>query len=400
MNSKEKFDYTKLNLMKKIFNLFTKQVAFAFAFMLSVGMLSAQCPAGQTNVDITYATGGFNGENGWSLYDKTTGTELACDAMNPSAGVTSVCVTDNNNICLVTFETFGDGWCAPAAITIAVNEDASVNACESPNGAEPGTNVLLYDSMVDGGIASGTPAYACTGDPIAAGGFSTFAFRTYCPTCAIVCPDDIVVENAPGTCESTPVAIADPTFFPDGCNLETPVDTSVLMVSTTPSGFGTLPANSGVVDTAIVSIPIPAAACMPLVSCQLEVCIDIILEGDFSLGATTEEVSVAIPELGGFTYTTVNQGDCNQVTIGTVCLDADQWLAVSDDCAIDVTFTQDDGTTFFNPTLCGTDGVVLEFSLFTECDIFNTTGLAADGVYPVGCTEVCYLGTGSGTGSG
>ncbi|MGA0233089.1 MAG: hypothetical protein ACO3MB_09490, partial [Saprospiraceae bacterium] len=66
--------------MKKIYNLLSNIVPCLVVMMLVVTVASAQCPVGQTKVDVTYTTGGFNGENGWSLYDATAGVELLCEA--------------------------------------------------------------------------------------------------------------------------------------------------------------------------------------------------------------------------------------------------------------------------------------------------------------------------------
>ena len=103
---------------------FNRLIALVTSFVLFGVVAYAQCPAGQTNVDVTYIAGGFNAENGWALYDATAGTMLACASSGgagPVAGTTNVCVVDGNNIELHTFESFGDGWCPPASIEVATN---------------------------------------------------------------------------------------------------------------------------------------------------------------------------------------------------------------------------------------------------------------------------------------
>jgi len=118
--------------------------------------LTAQCPAGQTNVDITYTTGGFNGENGWALWDATAGVVLACDSPDPAGGTTSVCITDGNTIELQGFESFGDGWCAPANISVDVNETGIANGAS-------GQMANLYSGNT---TASGNGVYDCaSADP-------------------------------------------------------------------------------------------------------------------------------------------------------------------------------------------------------------------------------------------
>ena len=205
--------------MKKIYHLFTQRIALVLAMMFTVGMLSAQCPAGQTNVDVDYTAGGFNGENGWALFDATAGVVLACASTGgagPATGVTSVCVTDGNTIQLATFETFGDGWCPPAEIDVLVNETGAANACAAPAGLPPGAMSSLIggpQSLANMGTAAGNGAYTCVvGGALPANAFISGEFSTFCPICEIICPADIVVGNAPGLCASAPVAIADPTL--------------------------------------------------------------------------------------------------------------------------------------------------------------------------------------------
>ena len=94
--------------MKKIFNLFTQQTALAFAMLLVVGGLSAQCPANQVNVDVDYMTGAFDAENGWALFDATAGQVLECySTFTTGDQASSVCVPAGNNIEVYAWETFG-----------------------------------------------------------------------------------------------------------------------------------------------------------------------------------------------------------------------------------------------------------------------------------------------------
>ena len=137
--------------MKKIFNLLTKQVTCVFALLLLAGMTYGQCPAGETNVDVCYTAGGFNAENGWLLWNATTGAVQLDGGNDPAEGTMTTCVTDGDVIELYVFETFGDGWCLPACIDVKTNESGLVNGCAAQNEALittcPQNNIcLLYTS--------------------------------------------------------------------------------------------------------------------------------------------------------------------------------------------------------------------------------------------------------------
>jgi hypothetical protein len=127
--------------MKKI--NFTKRLAYLgctlFLAMFGLNSLSAQAPAGQTEITVrAIGNGGtFTNENGWELVDITTGTELACRAAGSSypqsfAGTDSevLNVVDGNMLELRVYDTFGDGWDGGNMnMEIEVTEDGSAGGC-------------------------------------------------------------------------------------------------------------------------------------------------------------------------------------------------------------------------------------------------------------------------------
>ena len=409
--------------MKKIFNLFTHQLTGVFALVMLVGAAYGQCPTGQSNVDITYQTGGFNGENGWALVNTSTmpPSALACaptGGAGPAAGVTSVCVPDGATIQLYAWETFGDGWCAPAMITGEITEDGSANGgCTFVGDA-------LFAPMSAGMAVSGTGGMTCppTAAQIGAAQAVGAAFTTGCSTCEITCPDDVTVSNDTGVCGAF-FECPPPGFDPMGCNLETAINeitlNEVLQFADIP-GF----ANGGFanfVGTYNVAFDLAPLCNFALPVCVDEICFDVTFQGDFDF--ITEQIIVTSPDLPGFLFDSDANGyvQCSVATT-TVCLTPAQWETARGDCSLDFSIVATG--TGVNTGLCAPlNGMQVAASSFTDCDVFATSVLFADGtmglkpmdgVFPAGCNVVTYTGlggtpiaggggmggTGSGTGSG
>lgn len=373
--------------MKKIYNLLTSSVACIMVMTLAVTVATAQCPPGQTNVEVTYTAGGFNFENGWALWDATTGTELLCaptGGLGPAAGTQSVCVTDNNAIELRGFETFGDGWCPPANIVVAVNETGAANGCANPNGGPAGVAQVIYDG--DSG-ASGTGAYACTGNPSA--GAIAVSFSTFCPSCEATCPDDIEVSTDDGVCEAT-VTIPNPTL-PAGCELlGAPGNFSTATGPQVPLNFNAV----GLINTPFsVSglSPVPATA-----TCVTEVCIDWIYDGDFG-GAGFENAN--IQDENGNIIDQTNDGmggDCAGYE-GSVCVPVATYNDWAADGVANFTLLTDADV----DNICVNQFIQASITWPMDCvDFLNSfTGLAnGPATYPLGTTCVEITGTGSGNG--
>lgn len=370
--------------MKKIYNLLSNIVPCLVVMMLVVTVASAQCPVGQTKVDVTYTTGGFNGENGWSLYDVTAGVELLCEdtgGSGPPAGTQSVCVTDNNTIELRGFETFGDGWCPPANIVVAVNETGAVSGCGMPNGGAPGVPQVIYDGNTG---ASGTGSYSCTGSP---GGTTAVSFNTFCPSCLVTCPPSTIeVGTEDGVCEAT-VDIPNPTL-PEGCELlGAPGDFVTAIGQRVPYNYGPL----GLIDTPfdIQGVaPIPASA-----NCVTEVCFDMEANGDHSFFTENAPIFLEGTQIGEVPF---GGGDCTQRDF-QICVDVALYNTAAADGTLDFVLGEDPDVDSF----CGAVVVGADVSYPTACvDFLNSyTGLAnAAAVYPLGETCVNITGTGSGNG--
>ena len=409
--------------MKKIFNLFTHQFASVIALVMLVGVAYGQCPIGQAQVTVTYTTGGFNGENGWALVNASTAppTVLA-GFQNPPAGATSVCAPQGSNIQLLTFETFGDGWCAPAMITAAITEDGSANnMCLF--GANSADNMCLFEvnpvfaPLSAGAGASGNGAFSAANlaNGVVAGSVTTQS----CPDCVITCPDDIVVGNDTGVCGAF-IECPPPSFDPMGCNLETPINPVAIDESIE---FANVPgfANGGFANnpgTYTLSYSLDSLCNFPLPVCVDEICFDIVYQGD--LDFTTEQIIITSPQLPNLMVDTDANG-YTQCSVGTetVCLDAAMWETLRAGCVLDLN-VEATGTGI-NTGLCAFNGISVVAESFTDCDVFSASVMFADGsegpkpvdgVFPVGCNLVTYSaiagtfisggtgGTGSGTGSG
>ncbi len=145
--------------------------------------VSAQCPAGQTEVTIELTTAAFATEKNWDIYEN--GVLVTVDAtgaaipspINGAVAVT-ICATDGASITVDGCDTFGDGWDG-TDITITNTEDGSVNGCGAQDGCLLTSVVGLDDEIEDCdvgitpdivsltlGACATTPVSGCT-DPTA-----------------------------------------------------------------------------------------------------------------------------------------------------------------------------------------------------------------------------------------
>ena len=384
--------------MKKIFNLFTQQTALAFAMLLVVGGLSAQCPANQVNVDVDYATGAFDAENGWALFDATAGQVLECySTFTTGDQASSVCVPAGNNIEVYAWETFGDNWNG-ATLSVTVNEDGSVNGCI------PSMDAIL-DMDGNPGGADGNGVFTCVvGGPLPANGALAATFTTSCviPECMIVCADDqLVIGNAPGLCASNPVVLGAPTFDPPGCGLASPVDFVDIAGPLTPH----VPLGPGLfdnLDCTDFSVTVPALPMCTPPTLDVEIC----STGDHGFGLEEPMIfmgTCAAP--GAFLGNLPTPGadcleTCATFTVNTAPIMAGATLNfhMAANAFIDPNFcTNGNGIpSVIQPTISVPTNCVLE----PQVTLLDGSPLPADGVYPVGCTRVITRATGSGTGSG
>lgn len=389
--------------MKKIYNFLTK-LTVCCVMMLAVQVSYGQCPAGQTNVDITMANETFQGENAWFLWDATAGSAVACVNSNPGQWVNnstvSACVNDGNTIELYGYESFGDNWNG-ATLTVETNETGAVNGC-GPN------NILLFDGgssgpddndrtagFGDGGINCATPD-----DPVFTNqvGALITSFSTVCLVCDVVCPANITVATEDGVCEAT-VAVPDPQLIALGSSpcelLGAPANLQTATGPQTPLNYNF----TGVITTPF-AIPgvsqVPASVLSSNGGCVSEVCFEWTYDGDFG-GAGFEN-----PDIIGENGMVIDQlndgmgGDCAGYN-GGVCID----VALYNDWAADGVINLTVGTDPDVDNFCANQFIQGSVSWATQCvDFVNTYTGQANGpaAYPLG--ETCFelIGTGSGNG--
>ena len=247
----------------------------AFFGLFGAQMALAQCPVGQTNVEVTTMSGTFDAENGWELVDATTNTVLLCESSGPgivAPGTFSTCVVDGNSIELHTYDDFGDTWNG-AMIAVSSNEDGSVNGC----GAQSFALIANFEPG-DPGPAQTNPVCNIGGAPTGVSTNIFGPFTTACSMCDVTCPVDpvdgdnmFVFSSDPGMCSGTAVI---PIATDMGCS----------GVATAESPFQDLPAPGGnlpigtLVPMAFTTAP-PAANPTDPVTLTLEV------TGDFGLCA-------------------------------------------------------------------------------------------------------------------
>lgn len=365
---------------------------------------------------VTYTSGFFDNENGWQLVDVTPIVTEDCDGNivaipneevvsclatgSLPAGIggptfnTTEMVTTGNQYELRAYETFGDGWADNATWipTIALVSDGGVSFGPTTP-ATSGTGPV----NCGGTNANGDLLFSFTANPPDAGGGGN--------NCVILCPDDIVVDTDPGVCSAT-LQLPPPTFAPDGCNVETPVNPVTTASGQIPLNFaGTLQ------DT---DLPTPTGPAAP--SCVTEVVYTFCWDTDnggngagtfeaselnfpaaLTADATISNVIGNWPANGtvltagttSFGMATGN-GDCN-----TNCYDLT--VSVADYNAWNGQTFSLDADTGVN-LFCGTDWAEISTTLATACEPFGASGISAGGMFPVGTTIIIYNGSGSGSG--
>ena len=315
--------------MKKIFNLFLNQVTIVLA-MVMVGTLAySQCPAGMSEVSITYNGGAFNGENSWLLWDATAGAAVLCDDAPAVPGTFTACATEGNVLELYAYETFGDDWNG-ADISFASTEDGSANSC---------ANSQVYVDMDDdpggadgnGSLSTGVCANLTSPET---GALVVGGVVLGCSGCMITCPDDIVVSNTEGLCAAV-LECPLPTYDPAGCNLVSAFN--ILSLDNT-ANWADIPgfpnggnSNPGLYSTDVSLEPI---CNFPLPFCVDELCLEVSIGGDLDFGAA-EQVIVTSPQLPGFSFDSDLSGyvQCSE-PVFEFCFDAAGWDAFRAACSI------------------------------------------------------------------
>jgi len=398
--------------MKKIFNLFTHQISCVVAMMMLVGVSYGQCPMNETQLCVTYVTGGFNAENGWALWNASTSTPIA-GFQNPAAGVSMFCVPDGDVIELYAFETFGDGWCPPAMISVAACEDGSNNG-----GCVNNSEYIAPTSTTAAGNGGFTGANHTAGELVPTSNPAFAQIVTGCSECEIECPDDVTVSNSVGLCGAF-FECPPPTFDPVGCNLEAAIN--VIEVNEFMPWVDFV-ANTGnmTVGTYNTTIDLGSICNFPMPVCVDEICIDTEFAADFG-GNGFEQIQINNGPLGiAFDSDPDATGDCQLQTF-QLCLDAAGWDAFRGaNCMLNFeVVVLGNG---IDADLCADaqDGIRVSTSMATACDTYatciafadGTSGFKADdGFLPIGCNTITYKavggtfmpdggGTGSGTGSG
>ncbi len=393
--------------MKKIINLLTQSLAVLSLVLVSMSLGYGQCSPGQINVDVSYTAGGFNGENGWLLWNATAGTPTGpmasaaagCDpnatvvysgdgGMNPVAGTTSICVADGSSVELYLFETFGDGWCAPACIDVSVNEDGSNNGCDPLSVAAftscPGGPNALFSGATPENM--GTPAGG-----VLAASFTVTGSGCAPPSCSIECPDDIVLSTDPGVCSAF-VELPEPVLTGD-C-----VASPVAFVEVGGDlGLPTYNATGLDVSTFTLNVPVDPAVCASCLSTVPSLPMEICLTADWG-GATAFESSTVTVSSPSGSVTGVlglgGVGDCNEDCI-TIDVPT-SWLCGPGGTSVPITIEL--GADADVDNICGGDDPLLvSFAMPTDCDFYDIQGAIAGGNYPLGETCITYLATGSGS---
>lgn len=326
---------------------------FSYLFATICFMAFAQFGMAQSTLSVTYATGGFNAENSWTLYDVTAGTEPICGGNNPTAGTMTAPLVEGNTYELHGFETFGDGWCPPANVTFDLV-------------LASGAAITLYDGNTG---ASGNGSWTCgSGVPM---GTVAFSGAIATPNCQIEEPADVTVGTLPGTCDGGQVDLALPTANADcvgiGCDF-----------MTVNSGQNDLVMNPNLALTAftVAGVPTTAAADVTLVG---------VWNSDNSFNTENPEFSVEGIVIGNLTF---GGPDCAENEFSYTLSMAD-YNTVAADGMMDFEVAADNDVNGF----CASNYITFDINVPTAVCValndYNGTEDASD-VYPLGTTVVIW----------
>jgi subtilisin-like proprotein convertase family protein len=234
----------KFNLMKK--TNFTKIMTLCLMFcgLFSSLNIQAQCPVGQTRVNLAMSGETFTGENGFILWNASAGVALARVGTNNIPGVAcpvgvvpattasgiwtngasvNVCAPNLATLQLFTYESFGDNWNG-GRLVVTTNETGAANGCNAQmlplfNGGNPipAGGVLvpaddndLIDGTGDGGISCANPL-ATNANPDSGPIVAAASFSVNCILCNIAAPANVTAPSTPGLCAGNvtlPLAVA------------------------------------------------------------------------------------------------------------------------------------------------------------------------------------------------
>jgi len=349
-----------------------KNIACLVLVFGAIQTISAQCPAGQTQVCVEYGSGSFNGENSWLLWDATAGTDIACDDAPSVPGTYTACATNGNTLELYAFETFGDNWNG-ATLSLSICENGSANGCDAQSS-------LLYgpDGNPGGADGNGSLNSCPGGTPFDQGGGAlafTLPGGTQCLMCS-TCADDITVNNDPGECGAT-LPIEYPIISPD-CTLDGITACTTIDGPTTPLNFsGTLIATPFSVS-GVGTVPTSA-------TCVNEICFTITHTGDFDFSPI--EDGVILDENGqffGITNTAAGQCATGEAVI---CVPVSTYNGYAADGVINFTLQ---ANTAVND-ICASSSIQASVDYCFDCVNFSnslTGDDAEEAFFPVGTTTL------------
>jgi len=173
---------------------------YLILFSLFLGYnISAQCPAGQTEITIEINAAAFPTEIGWELVDQTANVVIACQPQGTYLVAGTVtegpfCVTDGNALVFTGYDSFGDDWNG-GSFNVIITEDGSVNGCGNQDGCiviqdggldvdtEPDVSVTNSCETSNEEFIVMLPAFACNNTPFM--GCTTMADPNFEP-CATI----------------------------------------------------------------------------------------------------------------------------------------------------------------------------------------------------------------------
>ena len=307
--------------MKFIYSQIKYMLCVALVFGATYNM-SAQCPAGQKQVCVTYGAGSFDSENSWMLWDATNGTDILCSAPDPAAGTVNACVANGTQVEVYTWDSFGDSWNA-ATITVEVCETGANNGCPDPP-------MTILDAFTPPS-GQGEDIDACPGGTTTNGDLQA-SFVIFCTADCMECPADLTVSTDPGVCSAD--LSLDLPGNPGGC----PLDGVPITCGDVAGPAATLNMNAtGLVNT---DFTIPGVA--PITApCVISVPVTVLMIADIG-GAGFEQTNIIGEDGTILGQNATSAGDCNPMG-GTSVLNipVDLWNTYAGDGTVTLTIVTD-----------------------------------------------------------
>ncbi len=418
-------------------------------YLLTITAIMLLCASMQAQVTVNYASGAFDNEVAWLLWDATDNVCLATYEMGQT-GSTSVTVfpPSGNNVELYAYESFGDGWNGATIEFICGTTSVFGPADSGADGANAAgsvcdeTTTIVQEISGCSGMLEDVEVVTFSPDPgtsqptIGAASAAVLVGACTAPVftgCEITCPDDIQVDTEPGVCTSN-VVLPEPTFDAPGCNLVAPTDVVMTSTGDAPLTFAgaiyagdniTVPAgpapavcvtevaftiswstDNGGSGAGFESAPItfPAPLINPAVVANLNG--NFPANGTiFPAGATGTDTPQGGP-LGTNDGMPTGNGDCSVASMDIVVSVADynNWnggtFVIGGDGGINL-FCADN---FINittnvPTSCAPYTISGLPNGISEDGPVSPATIAAGFDFPLGTTTVCYAATGSANGA-